>query len=136
MTNIRIPLKDTAPTPLPVGVYNVDVEKVSDLRTVEGADGKVEVIDVTWKVSEGEPEAGRKVVDTYWLLERAFWRISILTMQLLGVKREDLPEFSSTEELNEFMKENFLNTAATIEVDITEKNDQQRNRVKKVFARS
>jgi len=133
MVNVRIPLKETAPSPVPGGVYKVEVDKISDLRQVTTADGDVEVIDITWKISEGEQE-NRKIVDTYWLVERAFWRVSILCMQVLSMSRDDLPEFSSTEELESFMKENLPNARATLEVEVFEKNDQQRNRVRKVFA--
>ena len=135
MTEVYIPLKDTAPTPVPTGVYNVEVEKVGDLRTVTGTGDPAEVVDVTWRVIDGEME-GRKIVDTYWLVERAFWRVSILTMQLMGVKRESLPEFHSTEELEAYMKEHFTGLKATIEIEVVTKNDQERNRVRKVFAAS
>jgi hypothetical protein len=117
----------------------MEIEKVSTLRTVHGEDGDVEVIDVTWKIlapaeNGGEKTEGRKVIDTYWLVERALWRVSILSMQLLGMKRKDLPAFESTEELEAFMLENLPGQKATVEIEVFEKKDVERNRVKKVFA--
>ena len=136
---VHIPLKDHAPSPVPAGVYSMEIEKVSTLRTVSGDEGDVEVIDITWKILApamvgDEKTEGRKVIDTYWLVERALWRVSILSMQLLGIKRKDLPAFESTEELEAFLLENMPGQKATVEIEVFEKKDVERNRVKKVFA--
>ena len=131
---IDIKLDETAPQPVDANVYNVEIEKVGDLRTVEGAEGADEVIDITWKILDEGNFTGRRVVDTYWLVERALWRVSILCMQALGIPRKELPQFTSTEELEAFMKENLQGARANIEVEVYTKNDQERNRVKKIHA--
>lgn len=133
MVQMLIDLKDHAPTPVPAGIYPANIEEVKPIRTVTTDKGENEVIDIVWKITEGE-FAERKVFDSYFLTEAAMFRVAIICRTLLKLERTDLPAFESTESLQEFLANALVGQNAVIEVETKMRNNQERNRIKRVTA--
>lgn len=131
---ISMSLKEAAPQVIPAGTYICECTEVREIRAVETSRGPSEVLDVKWKIIEGtSPEAANRTFqDSFWLDEKSLWRVALLFQQVLGLKKEEIPELQSTEEIQEYMQNNLPGSRAAIVLEVVTHNETERNRVKRI----
>ncbi len=77
--NLNMDNVSTGFEPIPIGAYEVCVTQFEEITANSGTEG----VSFTYVVQEGE-YAGRKLFDTYWITEKALYRLKN-ALEAMGV---------------------------------------------------